>query len=195
MRNTAAARRYAKALFGLVSEEGTVASSRSELGDIAELISSNAELEHRIFRPLHPVAERRAVLEEVCRAGGTSATIRNFFAYLIDQRRLVEFEAIRAEFERLADEAAGRVRAQIVTASPLRDEQRRRLEQALERRTGKQIDLFVSVDPTLLGGATATVGDLVFDGSLRSQRSALRVSLLKGARDGESSETDTRGAV
>ena len=180
MRSTAAARRYARALFALAGEEGTVDSTVAELADMAQLLDGTPELARRIFRPLHPVKERRAVLSSVCREGGASHTIQNFFAYLIDQRRLVDFEAIRAEFDRLADEAAGRLRAAVRTASPLRAEQRSRLQRALAQRTGKQVELDVEVDPTLLGGAIATVGGLVFDGSLRTQLSQLRSSLNQG---------------
>ncbi len=106
--------------------------------------------------------------------------IRNFFIYLIEQRRLVAFDAIHDEFNLLADEAAGRVRAEVRSASPLRDEQRERLVDALARRTGKEIDLTVHVDPSLIGGAIATVGGLVFDGSLRTQLSQLHSTLKQG---------------
>jgi len=80
----------------------------------------------------------------------------------------------------LADEAAGRVRAEVRSASPLRDEQRERLVDALASRTGREIDLTVRVDPSLIGGAIATVGGLVFDGSLRTQLSQLRGTLRQG---------------
>ncbi len=80
----------------------------------------------------------------------------------------------------LADEAAGRTRARIVSASPLSDAQRSRLRSALAARTGLQVDLEESVDSSLLGGAVASVGGLVFDGSLRTQLEQLRSSLTRG---------------
>jgi F-type H+-transporting ATPase subunit delta len=175
-----AAHRYARALFSLAQEEGEAASIRGELDDMARLLAANPDLQRRLFQPLHPVRERREVLKSLCEQGGGSQTIRNFFAYLIEQRRLVEFEAIHDEFNRLADEAAGRVRAEVRSASPLRDEQRVRLVAALAQRTGKEIELNVQVDPSLIGGAIATVGGLVFDGSLRTQLSQLRGSLAQG---------------
>ena len=174
-----AAHRYARALFSLAQEEGGVALIRSELDDMARLLTANPDLKRRLFQPLHPVRERRQVLKRLCEQGRGSQTIRNFFAYLIEQRRLVAFDAIREEFDRLADEAAGRVRAEVRSASPLRDEQRARLAGALARRTGKDIDLTVHVDSSLIGGAIATVGGLVFDGSLRTQLSQLRGCLTQ----------------
>jgi F-type H+-transporting ATPase subunit delta len=184
--NTAAARRYAGALFSLASDEDGVQSIRDQLVDMDRLFDDNPELQRRLFQPLHPVAERRSVLIGVCERGGLSRTVQNFFSYLIDQRRLVDFSGIRAEYERLADEAAGRVRAELRSASPLDEQQRERVTAALARRTGKQIDLAVHVDPTLLGGAIATVGGLVFDGSLKSQLALLRATLMKGSMQGTS---------
>ena len=175
-----AAHRYARALFSLAQEEGGVASIRSELDDMARLLAENPDLRRRLFQPLHPARERRQVLKSLCEQGRGSQTIQNFFAYLIEQRRLVAFGAIHDEFNRLADEAAGRVRAEVRSASPLRDEQRARLAETLNRKTGKEVDLSVRVDASLLGVAIATVDGLVFDGSLRTQLSQLRDNLIHG---------------
>jgi F-type H+-transporting ATPase subunit delta len=179
--NTAAARRYASALFSLAAEASEVQSIRGQLDGMSRLLDENPELQRRLFQPLHPVVERRMVLRSVCERGGLSRTVQNFFSYLIDQRRLVDFSGIRDEYERLADEAEGRVRAELRSASPIDEQQRVRVTAALARRTGKQIELTVHVDPTLLGGAIATVGGLVFDGSLKSQLSQLRATLMKGS--------------
>ena len=180
MRSPAAARRYARALFALARDEGRVDAVRAELDALSQLLEENTELRQAIFRPLHPGAERRAVLQAVCQRLGSSATVRNFCAFLVDQRRVIDLEAICQAYRQLADAAAGRTHARIVAASPLRHEQRQRLRRALSARTGQQVEFEESVDPSLLGGAVATVGGLVFDGSLRTQLEQLRASLTKG---------------
>jgi F-type H+-transporting ATPase subunit delta len=177
MRSSAAARRYARALFSLARDSGQVAEIRGELDSVQQLFQGNPELRAALFRPLHPVKERSAVLKAVCAQAGLQATLRSFMLFLIDQRRLVDFEGICDEFQRLANEAAGRLRAELVSSSPLSDEQRSRLERALAAQTGQSIELEVRVDPDLIGGAVATVGGVVFDGSLRTQLSQLRESL------------------
>jgi len=176
---TKAARRYARALFALAREDDEVASIRAELDDMARLLAANPDLQRRLFQPLHPVRERREVLKSICEQGRGSRMIRNFFSYLIEQRRLVAFDAIHDEFNRLADEAAGRVRVEVRSASPLRDEQRARLIDALAQRTGKEIELTLQVDSSLIGGAIATVGGLVIDGSLRTQLLQLQGTLTQ----------------
>ena len=179
MARGAAARRYAKALFELSKEAGQVAEVVGELTSMGDLLDGNPELHGVLFRPLHPVAQRRAVLDGVTDRIGASPTVRSFFSLLIDQRRLIDFPAIHEEFERLASEDAGLRRAEVVSASALRDEQLERLRRALSVRTGCEVDVSARVDPTLLGGVIAKVGDLVFDGSLRTQLRQLRADLTR----------------
>ncbi len=180
MRSSAAARRYARALFALAKETENVADVRRELDELAALLDENPALGRSLFRPLHPAAQRRGLLRAVCARAGTSRRLRNFYFFLIDQRRLVDFNAIRHAFGRLADEADGRTRAEVVSATPLRDDQRNRLRQALSVRTGHRVEMSEAVDPSLLGGVIARVGGLVFDGSLRTQLSQLRANLTRG---------------
>ena len=179
MAHGAAARRYAKALFELSKEAGQVAEVVGELASMGDLLDGNPELHGVLFRPLHPVAQRRAVLDGVTDRIGASPTVRSFFSLLIDQRRLVDFPAIHEEFERLASEDAGLRRAEVVSAGPLRDDQLERLRRALSTRTGGEVEVSVRVDPNLLGGVIAKIGDLVFDGSLRTQLRQLRANLTR----------------
>jgi F-type H+-transporting ATPase subunit delta len=180
MRSTAAARRYARALFVLAQETGAIEPVRAELAGVATQLEETPELRAALFRPLHPVAERRAVLRSVAQRQSLSRNVQNFLLLLIDQRRIVDFDAIVAEYERLADEAAGRLAAEVIAASPLRDDQRERLRRALSARVGSDVELAVKVDPALIGGAIAKVGGLVFDGSLRTQLAQLRDNLTRG---------------
>jgi F-type H+-transporting ATPase subunit delta len=180
MAKGAAGRRYAKALFQLASEAGQVAQVRSELDALAALLVENAELAGVLLQPLRPVAERRKVLEAVAARLGAGVLLRQFYQVLIAHRRLVDVEAIRAEFARLADEQAGLRRAQVRTARPLSEAQVERLRRALAARVGQEVQLEVEVDPELLGGVVAQVGDLVLDGSVRTQLRQLRASLASG---------------
>ena len=150
MARGAAGRRYAKALFQLASETSQVAQVRGELDALAALFAESPELAAVLLQPLRPVAERRKVLD----AG--------------------------AEFARLADEQAGVRRAQVRTARPLSDAQLERLRRALAARLGHEVQIEVEVDPELLGGLVAQVGDLLLDGSVRTQLRQLRASLATG---------------
>lgn len=176
-RGSAAAERYARALFALAREQDRVEAVGQELATLLEAMRQVPALRDVLMRPLYPAKERRAALRAVGERIGLSPLLLNFGSFLIDQRRTQQIEAIAAAYQRLAEEAAGRVRGEVVAAAPLEEAQLERLRAALARRTGRNVDLEVRVDPALLGGVVARVGDLVFDGSLRTQLAQLRASL------------------
>lgn len=180
MKSSAAAIRYAKALFGLAKEERRLREVREELDRFAALLDAHTELAEALQQPLHPAHERKAVIRAVAPLVGQSPLLVNFFSFLVDQRRFIDIRAIFDEFDRLADEDAGLTTAEVVSASPMDERRRDRLRRALSERTGREVRLEVTVDPELIGGAVAKVGDLVFDGSLRTQLSQLRANLTKG---------------
>jgi F-type H+-transporting ATPase subunit delta len=174
----AAPRRYARALFSLASEENRVDAVREELRRLGAAFEASPELREVLLQPLRPAVERRRVLEGIAEKLGASPLLRRFYAYLIDQRRLVAFAEIEAEFARLADEAAGRAKAKVRTAQPLSADQHARLARALATRAGRAVEIEVEVDPELVGGLVAQLGDTVYDGSLRTQLALLRSALL-----------------
>lgn len=174
----AAPRRYARALFSLASEENRVAAVQGELRRLGAALEASPELRDVLVQPLVPAVERRRVLEAVAQKLSASSLLKRFYSFVIDQRRFVSFDAIEAEFVRLADEAAGRAKAKVKTAQPLTAEQLARLTRALTAQAGRAIEIEVEVDPALVGGLVAQLGDTVYDGSLRTQLSQLRSALL-----------------
>jgi F-type H+-transporting ATPase subunit delta len=172
-----AARRYAKAVFQLASEQGRVDAVGHDLAALQTALKDHPNLRDVLLRPLYPAAQRCRVLEALCERLEATDLLRTFGRYLIDQRRLVEFDAIGNEYRRLADEAAGLVHARVRSATPLREEQCERLQSVLSRRIGSRVELDLEVDESLIGGVIAQVGDLVFDGSLRTQLRQLRSTL------------------
>ena len=177
MKGGTAAHRYAKALFGLAQDEHRHREVRVELENLVSLFEGSRELRDTLLTPLHPAAERKSALRAISGGASTSALVQNFVSYLIDQRRLIDFGAIADAYGEFADEAEGMVTAEIVAASPLDDRRKDRLRRALSERTGQEGRLEIEVDPALIGGAVAKVGDLVFDGSLRTQLGQLRAAL------------------
>ena len=173
--------RYAKALFALGKEEQNLQALRGEVSRLAELLATHSDFREVLLTPLHPADERKSVLEQVAERAELSHLLKNFSAYLIDRRRLIDFPEIAEEFGRLADEDEGLLTAKVRSASPLDEEREQRLQRALSERTGRRVRLDIELDPTLIGGAIAQVGDLVIDGSLRTQLGQLRATLMKGS--------------
>lgn len=181
MKATTAAVRYAKALFSLAKEEGSTGAIRSQLQEMDQLFEENQELHRALLTPLYPAKERKSALSMIADRVEISPLLRNFIFYLVDQRRLISLDGIAEEFGRLVDEDEGRMTAVVTSASPLDEAGQERLKRALSERTGRDVTLEVKLDPTLIGGAVAQVGDLVFDGSLRTQLDTLRTHLMKGS--------------
>jgi F-type H+-transporting ATPase subunit delta len=181
MKGGTAAYRYAKALFGLASDEHRHHEVRTELETLQTLFEGSRELRNALLTPLHPAAERKSTVRAIATMASISPLVQNFLSYLIDQRRLIDFNEIVTAYGEFSDEAEGLVTAEVVSASPLDDRRKDRLRRALSERTGQEVKLEIVVDPKLIGGAIAKVGDLVFDGSLRTQLGQLRANLTKGS--------------
>ena len=98
-----------------------------------------------------------------------SKTVQNFLCLLIDKRRIQYFSAIEEAYDDFTNEILGCVKARITTATPLLDEDYKVLKQSLEKVTNKKVILSANIEPDLLGGVIAEVGDKVFDGSIRNQ--------------------------
>jgi F-type H+-transporting ATPase subunit delta len=181
MATTTAARRYAGALFSLAKDDGKIAEVRGELAALGELFEGNEELRTALLTPLHPVKERKAALQAIAQRMELSRLVQNFYSFLADRRRMVDFAGIREEYDRRADEASGLLTAEVISSTPLDERRKDRLRRALSERTGSEVKLDIHIDPDLIGGAIAKVGDLVFDGSLRTQLTQLSASLTKGS--------------
>lgn len=181
MKTSAAGRRYARAMFSLAQEDGRVSEVRAEFAQLEEVLEESSDLRMALLTPLHPVEERKRVLGALAQQLNLSAGFQHFLSFLVDQRRLVDLSAIQEEYGRLADELSGRLTAEVRAATPLDDHQRERLRAALSEATGRDVELEVTLDPDLIGGAIAKVGDLIFDGTLRAQLEQLRTNLTKGS--------------
>ena len=174
------ARRYARAVFGLGADSAARAKLLADLDGVALEISGNAELASVLLTPIHPRSERKAVMNELGQRIGTSAEVRAVADILVDQNRATLLPAIRDELRALVDAEAGRVEARVTSARPLAAAAQEQLRQAISRRVNADVTLVVTVDPTLIGGVVARIGDLLLDGSVRTQLETLGANLRKG---------------
>ena len=161
--------RYAKALFELAKESDSAPRIYQELQDFGALLSENHELRDLLLQPLRTTSQRKTVLSGIAKHLGTSPMLLNFYSFLIDQRRMVDSKSIEDEYGRLLAADRGVTKADVISAGPLTDSQRDRLERALAIHAGSEVSVHVKVDSDLIGGVVAKVGDLLFDGSLRTQ--------------------------
>jgi F-type H+-transporting ATPase subunit delta len=180
MKNLTIARRYAKALLMIGQQDGQGERYRSELQGVAALVAGEPRLYRAINNPLYESSARRRVLEALIGRLDVSAAMSSFLMLLFEKGRFPFLEPINDFFQKLSDELKGVGRATVTAAAELSAEAVERIRGALSQRTGKDIVLDVRKDPNLLGGVVTQIGDLVLDGSIRTQLLKLRESIKKG---------------
>ena len=174
------ARRYAKALLSIGREDGQADTYKEELGSFAKLMEEKKELEQAITNPLYDAEDRKKVLQAVVERFGPSKVMASFLFLLFDKGRMQYVQDINAFYEKLTDELANIVRADLVSAVDLPEESVQKIRAALSEKTGKEVRVETRVDPALIGGVVTKIGDLVLDGSVRTQLISLKESLQRG---------------
>ncbi|TMG33198.1 MAG: F0F1 ATP synthase subunit delta [Chloroflexi bacterium] len=168
------ARRYAQGIFQLAEAEGDLDGWRRELTQLDALLQDDV-LRAAFANPAVTTPRRMELAQRL--APELRPETQNLLRLLIEHRRTSEMPAIRREFERMADEAAGIVNVALSTAVELDDSERQRYERALADRLGKKVRMEYRHDPELVAGATVQIGDRLIDGSVRTQLDRLRQRL------------------
>jgi F-type H+-transporting ATPase subunit delta len=180
VKNLAIARRYAKALLLIGKEDGEVDKYREELNGVSSLLSKEKMLEQAICNPLYAAEGRKKVLQKVIERMGLSQSIKSFLLLVFDKGRMGFISTINEFYQKLADELKGIAQATLTSAASLSDETVEKIRQALSVKIGKQIILEVKQDPSLIGGVVTHIGDLVLDGSIKTQLFSMKESLKRG---------------
>ena len=169
-----AARRYARAMYLLGTDEHRVDAMLAELRRVAEAVRESQPLRDLLASPVVSPHDRRVVMSEVLTRLGILGTVRNAVMLLTDRRRGAMVPDVADALARLSDEKAGKVLAEVTSTVALTDAQAAKLSAALEKLTGRKITLTRKVDPTLLGGVVTRIGDTVYDGSVRTRLQEIR---------------------
>ena len=180
MKNLAIARRYAKALLLIGKEDGNTETYRAELAGFSELMEKHKALEQAINNPLYNADGRKKVLESILGKMALSVTMKSFLDLLFDKGRFSYLSSINDFYQKMADELEGTSRASLISATALSSDAVEKIRKTLSERTGKNIILDVAEDPSLIGGIVTRIGDLVLDGSIKTQLLNMRESLKRG---------------
>jgi F-type H+-transporting ATPase subunit delta len=172
------ARRYAKALFAIGEEKGDLLGLLRDVQSMAAVWSENEELRDTVQNPLVAAGVKREIWDGIIKRLGISMIVKSFLSLLFDKSRLVELPGIAREIGALTDRKENRLRAEVTSASPLPDDVAQRLKAALQRSTGKMIVVTKTEDPGLIGGIVTRVGDLMYDGSLKTQFKRMKETML-----------------
>jgi F-type H+-transporting ATPase subunit delta len=172
------ARRYAKALFELGVDSGTLSTVVTDVAKIADAYAESAELRATLDNPLVAHGAKRAILIDLADRASVSTVVKNTLLLLGDRRRLHVLPSIAQLLKEMSDAREGTLRAEVTTAARLPDEYYARLAKQLEKMTGKRVAIDRREDPALIAGVVTRIGDMVIDGSLRTRLGELMNALL-----------------
>lgn len=167
---------YATAMFEVAKAEGSLAKVEDELYSVARTFESNDELRSKLTDQAIPVDVRQGIVEDLL-GGRASDTTTALVSFIVGSGRGRDLPKI---IDRLVEKSAGErseVVADVRSAIPLDDDTQQRLAEALSRNTGQRVSVKVNVDPTILGGLIAQIGDTVIDGSVRRRLDQLKETL------------------
>jgi F-type H+-transporting ATPase subunit delta len=167
---------YADALFEVARAEGSLGRVEDELFSVARTVETNEALREAITDPSLPLDRRLGVVDDLL-GGRASATTAALVSFVIAAGRGRDLPTIIDRLVEKAAESRAEAVAEVRTAFPIDDDQRTRLAAALGAHTGKKITVKVVVDPSVLGGIVAQIGDTVIDGSVRRRLEQLKETL------------------
>lgn len=172
------AERYARAIFDLGVETGTLAALADQVRKFAAAYETSDDLRSVLENPLVPLEKRQQILGELATKIGAGPFALNTLRYLAQRRRLTSLPDIARRLDTLSDEKQGVMRATVTSAATLPEAFYQRLGNELESMVGRKVVLDRREDPSLIAGVVTRIGDNTIDGSLRGRLELLERKLL-----------------
>lgn len=167
---------YAAAAYALANAEGEADRVEQELLAFGRAVGASPELRDALTDPRLPLERKEAVVRDVVGAHASRVTV-NIVSMIVAQGRGGDLPEIATALSQHRADSMGKALAEVRSAVPLDDATVARLTAALERKTGRQVEVQAIVDPSVLGGIVTRVGDTVIDGSVARRLRSLRETL------------------
>jgi F-type H+-transporting ATPase subunit delta len=177
MRDRKLATRYARALLGALPDAVAQNQADAFLSSLGDAMRSNSELRAFLLDPAHTASAKQAIFATLGASRQIPQRVITFLEVVLSHGRVSQIPSIAEVFHTEREAAQGTVSATLTTASPMTPAMESRATAALEKLAGRKVNLKTQIDPALLGGAVATVGSMVYDGSLKTQLVRLRRSM------------------
>jgi F-type H+-transporting ATPase subunit delta len=173
--------RYATALFELANESKAVDQVQADLKAFAALVAGSPDLMRLVRSPVFSADEQGKALDAVLDKAAISGIAKNLLRVVTANRRLFAIEEIIRGYNALVAKHKGEVTAQVTVAAPLNDARLAEIKDALKAVTGKDVQVDVTVDPSIIGGLKVKVGSRMVDASLRTKLNSIKFA-MKEAR-------------
>ena len=168
---------YARSLFEVAKEHDKLDVVRDQLGEIADAVAEQHDLQVFFFSPYFSTDEKVDGLQRALE--DADEAVLNFLELLIEKHRMPALFRIRREFEALWEEENRLLPVQVTSAIELDESTVRQIGDAIGEQTGRRIELTSEVDPDILGGIVLRVGNSILDASIRNRLEKLRKQVAK----------------
>ncbi len=168
------AKRYAKALVELSEEKKTIDQTKADLTAFVGAVDAQPAMQKLFSSPVFTPENKRAVIKELSAKLNLHTTTQRFVEHLAETGRIRYVRDVHEAFLALLSERQNRASVQLTTAVSINPGELADIKKKLETLTGKQVDIDSKVDATLIGGAKARIGSVIYDGSIKNQLSKMR---------------------
>lgn len=168
------AARYAHAFFDLALEHNCLDAIAGDLTALKKTIESSTEFATFVKSPVYGNKDQQKAIAAIAEKSGFAEMTKNFLSLVTHNRRLFALTDIINAFDQRAAAHRGEMSAEAITATPLNQDQERRLRSEIESIVGKAVNLDTRVDPSLLGGMVVKVGSRMIDSSLKTKLNRLK---------------------
>lgn len=170
---------YARSLFEVARDEGNLDQVREQLGQVADALDDEQELQVFFFSPYFSSQEKAEGLERMI--DGADPMVMNFLRLLMEKHRMPAIFRVRRALDALWEEENKLLPVQITSAIELDEKVAEQIGDRIAEQTGRKVDLSTSVDPDVLGGLVVQVGNTVLDASVRHRLEQLRKEVARVA--------------
>jgi F-type H+-transporting ATPase subunit delta len=176
------AKRYAKALVELSEEKKTIDKTKADLDSFIAAVDSQPDMKKLFSSPVFTPENKKAVIKELAAKLGMQQTTQRFVEHLAETGRIRYVNDVHEAFLALLAERQNRATVQLTTATAVNAAELAEIKKKLEALTGKQVDINTRVEASLIGGAKAQVGSVIYDGTIRNQLNKMRHQLTNGSK-------------
>jgi F-type H+-transporting ATPase subunit delta len=170
---------YSRALFEVAKEHDAIDRIHDELGEFAEALEENRDLQLFFFSPYFSSEEKAEGVERI--VDGGEEHFVNFLKLLAERHRMPALHRIRGEFERMWAEENKLLPVTVTSAVELDERLVNDIGKRIEEQTDRRVELSSNIDPDVLGGLQVQVGNMVLDATVRNRLEQLRKQVAKAS--------------
>ncbi len=178
MKHFLIAQRYANGLSETLTDPSELEPAFDALNQLSRLYLEEHDFRSILANPAIDVQRRVGVLREVTSIQTIPQTVVRLAEVMLRRGRIALLPDVTTVFAMIMNQRLGRVTAEVKTTMPLKDDQEKHLRDVLEELSGKTVQLDSHIDPEIIGGIVAQIGDTVLDGSLRARLESMKQALL-----------------